>query len=233
MRSAGLCYRVAEPFRTHERMTMKKNFVRMLTLVAAVGVAACGDDDGPIATGDPLTDVEAQALSEVILETAFSSTAGGFGGVPAAVDGPQAAPVPFSTSVDISAPCDGGGTVSIAGDLSGTVDNETGEFDATYNVTQSHSNCVATSADQQTFTLNGATALGFAFSAVTQGELTTFDWDGTLTGTIDWATGEKSGSCSLSLTYTADYTGQSITATSTGTVCGVTVNQEFSYGFGT
>ena len=41
--------------------------MRAMALFAAVGVAACGDDD-PVSTGDALSEVEAAALSGIIVE---------------------------------------------------------------------------------------------------------------------------------------------------------------------
>jgi hypothetical protein len=210
---------------------MKNSVVRTCALLAALGVAACGDD-GPTATGDPLTDAEAQALSGIILESAFQSTVGGVP-APAATDGPQAAPFSYSASVDTSLPCTGGGTVAISGSATINGDDETGEYAVTYNVTEAHNNCVETGANDQSFTINSALSLGFVLDVISDGQVSSIDWDGTLTGTVDWATGDKSGSCSLSLSYAASFSGQSITATSNGTICGTTVSEEFTYGIST
>ena len=86
---------------------MTKNLVRTMALVAAVGVAACGDDDGPTATGDTLSETEVAALSGIIVEQAFGATASAFGGIaPAAVDGPQLAPFTYSTDISTTVSCD-------------------------------------------------------------------------------------------------------------------------------
>jgi hypothetical protein len=155
------------------------------------------------------------------------------GGVPApaATDGPQAAPFSYSASVDTSLPCSGGGTVAISGSASINGDDETNEYLVTYDVTEAHQNCVETGENDQTFTLNSALSLGFVLETMVDGEVTSLDWDGSLTGTVDWATDDRSGSCSVSLTYAASFSGQSITATSSGTVCGTSVSEEFTYGF--
>ncbi len=211
---------------------MRTNFVRTLALVGAVGLVACGDD-GPTATGDPLTDEEAQDLSAIVLQTALASTAGGIPTGPAAADGPQAAPFTYSASIETSVPCSGGGSVAINGSATINGDDETGEYAVTYNVTEAHQNCVESGPNQHNFTLNSSLALGFVMEALYDGEISTLDWDGTLSGTIDWSSEGRSGSCSVSLTYAASFTGSTITVSTTGNVCGTTVSEEFTYGYET
>ncbi len=207
---------------------MYRNIVRSLALVAALGVAACGDD-GPVATGDPLTEAEVAALSEIILTSAFLSPSG----APNFVEGgPQGAPVSFSESVELTVPCEGGGSVNLTGSASGTVDDETGEFDLAFSLGQAHSSCVATAQNEQTFELDSSMSLVFNFEGTFDQEVTTLDWDGALTGSVDWETGEKSGGCSVDLSYAASFTGQSITASTNGAVCGVTVDNEFNVSYG-
>jgi hypothetical protein len=198
---------------------MNTRIVRVLTLVAAVGVAACGDDD-PVSTGDALSETEVAALSSIVLESAFSATAQGLGGAPAASDGPQPAPFSFTQDIEATVPCARGGTVQLNGSATASGDDETEEFMVAYNITQAFSNCAALSEEaEQQFTISGSL------------NLTSTNTE--LNGSVNWSTDDgRSGTCGITLTSEATSTGESISATTTGSVCGTSVSETFTYGVG-
>lgn len=214
---------------------MKTRIVRALTLVAAVGIAACGDDD-PVATGDALSETEVAALSSIVLESAFSATAQGLGGAPAAVGGPQPAPFSFSTDIETTVPCALGGTVQLNGSATASGDDATEEFMVAYNVTQAFSECVSISEEtEQEFTISGSLGLTATadFSSLSGENGISFDTNTQLNGSINWSTDDgRSGTCPVTLTSEATSTGDSITATTTGSVCGTSVSETFTYGVG-
>ncbi len=217
---------------TSKRGTMNKRTVRILTLVAAMGFAACDEDSGPLTTGDPLSEAEATALASFVLNAAFQSTSG-LPSAPAAVDGPQAAPFSFSTDVSVTVPCDEGGTVAISGSASVNGDDETNEYLVDYEASQAFDGCVAIEAEtEQTFTLNGSVGMvATADLAMSPEQELTFAIETSITGSLDWESGDgRSGTCGISITSQATSTGQAITATTEGSACGVSVSETFTYG---
>jgi hypothetical protein len=214
---------------------MNTRIVRVLTLVAAVGVAACGDDD-PVSTGDALSETEVAALSSIVLESAFSATAQGLGGAPAASDGPQPAPFSFTQDIEATVPCARGGTVQLNGSATASGDDETEEFMVAYNITQAFSNCAALSEEtEQQFTISGSLNLTATadFSSLNPQDGISFSTNTELNGSVNWSTDDgRSGTCGITLTSEATSTGESISATTTGSVCGTSVSETFTYGVG-
>lgn len=215
---------------------MKQNLVRTLALVAAVGVAACGDDD-PTSTGDTLSEAEAAAVSEIVLGTAFQATAAGLPTAAPAASGPQAAPFSYSTDIETSVSCSGGGSIALDGSATINGDDETFQFTIAYNMNSTYSECTefAQEADQE-FTIGGTLAFtanadysggqGDSFGSLTS--------TGTFSGNISWSSEDgRSGTCGVSLTSTTTSTGEAITASTTGSFCGVAINETFTYGVDT
>jgi hypothetical protein len=215
---------------------MNTRIVRVFALIAAVGVAACGDDD-PVSTGDALTETEVAALSSVVLGTAFSATASGLAGVtPAAVDGPQPAPFSYTGSIETTVPCALGGTVELDGSATVNGDDETEEFMVAYNLTQLFSQCGALAEEtDQEFTISGSLGLTATadFALGTSQAGLSLSTDTQVSGTIDWSTDDgRSGRCAITLSSEATSNGDSISATTTGSVCGTSVSETFTYGIG-
>ena len=212
---------------------MNRNLVRTMALFAALGVAACGDD-GPVSTGDALSEAEAAALSQIILGTAFQATAGAVPAGPATANGPQAAPFTYSADVQASAPCSGGGTASLDGSATINGDDQTGEFSIAYSVTASFAECSEVAGEpQQQFTVGGSLTMS-ANADYTQGQGSEFgslNSTGSFSGSIDWSSEDgRSGTCAVSLTSTTTSNGQAITASTEGSFCGLSINETFSYG---
>ena len=214
---------------------MNTRIVRALTLVAAVGIAACGDDD-PVSTGDALSETEVAALSSIVLESAFSATAQGLGAAPAASDGPQPAPFSFTQDIETTVSCAQGGTVQLNGSATASGDDATEEFMVAYNITQAFTNCASISEEtEQEFTISGSLNLTATadFSSLDLESGISFSTDTQLGGSIDWSTDDgRSGTCGITLTSEATSTGQSISATTSGSVCGTSINETFTYGVG-
>ena len=199
-----------------------------LTLVAAATLAACGD--GPVSVGDPLTDAEAAALGEAVFASAMSNTASP---QPAVVGGPQAVPVSVDQDVELTGPCELGGTVDIDGSVSYQADTETEAFSLDYTVTMVHHDCVAMAeSNEQVFTLNGADDVTFQFSMSSTGE--SFELDGGMEGNVAWESDGRSGQCYIEVAFSGDAsqigTEPEGAFTFEGEICGNTIEQNVTVG---
>lgn len=207
-------------------------WIRSTTAVAAIGtmglLTACGDDAddpaGPGNSGDALTEVESQALVEVLMGGALF----GMGGFSVAGGGDlQAGSPPYSESFNETEACDLGGTVKIVGTVSGNVDDNTGFGTAKMNADLVHSSCKAAASTGQVFTLTGAPKIGLGFDMTSSS--TGFSWNGTIAGNVSWGTGGKQGTCAISMNFnmTSDYTGENYSGSQSGKVCGTDVSETF------
>jgi hypothetical protein len=208
---------------------MNQRIVRVFALVAALGVAACGDDD-PVASGDQLSEVEVQALSALILSSGFEGTASVPVAAAAAVEGPQ--PVPFTSTADVetTVPCTFSGSVRLSGQATVSGDDETQIYDVLYNVGQAHQSCVEQAETGQQFELTSSLNLNVDANIVGAAGSESYDFEGSVLGTVDWASEGRSGRCSVSIQYSASMTSATLSATSSGEVCGTQFSQEFTYG---
>lgn len=182
-------------------------------LVIAFGIWGCGDD----ATGpeeDMLTLEESEALMEVIQLIG--------------VQGSEEELATFGGTITVS--CPGGGEVTASGTAipSGT---ETGGV-LSLDLTLVPTDCVVT-ADGRTFTLNGSPSLRetgtFGVSIPT--ELTVlWEIDLAFFGTLAYELGGRSGICDISArtVLQVDLAALSQTGSSSGTVCGNTVDVDLS-----
>jgi hypothetical protein len=195
------------------------------SLYAVVGLTACKDFT---ASGDPLTQAEANALAEAIMNEGFPGT-GGVGTAPAAAPGAQAAPADRITiTLNTSGPCEGGGTVGLAGSMTfdGSQQTQTGTLE--YDFTMTPNACVVTAEGNKTFTLTGDPNLraegSMDFSP------TGFQGDFTYKGKFAWTSSDgRAGACGVNLeshvAISGNGTSGTASATLTGSVCGVTVNK--------
>jgi hypothetical protein len=200
-------------------------------LAAAVIVVfeACGSESQPAGpTGQGLTTSEAAALNQqivgmVIQGWGFDGTAPSLApivdeGVSLSV---ASAPVTFDWAVDVTTPCDQGGTFDIDGAISGTIDDQTLAGSLQVNVATSLTNC-GLMLEGQVFTFNTDPALQFSGS-------NTFDAEGlvgtstyTYVGGLGWAAADgRSGNCQFDVRVTLQADGAQA---ATGTVCGHSVN---------
>lgn len=199
-----------------------------LALLAVTALAACGDSTD-INTGD-LTEAQAEELGGVILTAVFSTSGSVPSPAPAPV-GPQLTPFTYSAQIDDVFPCQGGGTVDVAAQIEISGDDTQPEAASIeYQMTQVHSDCVGTSENGTTFTLNGNPNMSVAFSVDVDVE-GTVEWGGSIQGNIEWMTGSNVGTCSVNLEFAGTAQGSGATAAEmTGTVCNHSINHTFSVG---
>jgi len=206
---------------------MNRSKVGLLSLILAAGLAACDDATGP---GDSLSQGEAEALAQVILTQTFAT------GDPtsATAPGTSAAPVArqvvdFSNEVSVELPCALGGSVAADVEASGTIDSESGAANLQYSSTQTHQSCqVAAGEEQQPFTLNGAPNLTSTFQ-FTRTEGGTFETAGGISGAVEWESGDRSGTCVVSLEFSGSGDDQgSVSFSLSGGVCSAQISQQVS-----
>lgn len=197
--------------------TMKRATLCVAAVALAVG--GCGDSTGT------LSQTEAEELAAVIA----GLTATGLGGLA----GPQAAPateVTFELELEnVSGPCSEGGTANLTGSLVLTADDETGDFSVGFDYTITPNDCRERSPNDIVFTLDGDPNI--TVEGTLSGTQTSLEGSITQSGGVRWETGGRSGSCTLNLTTTYDFTSSdggetfSGSASMSGTVCGVTISQ--------
>lgn len=200
------------------------NTLRMLSLMAVFGLAAC---DEAMVPGE-LTEADAEALASVIMESMFSNSSD----VPAAaaaVDGPQLVPFEFSTDVTFTADCPMGGAVTIDGSATIAGDTEAEGASVVYEVTHTHASCSGQDENGKQFTISGAPDLTFDFVAEFDGQ--TAGWEGSVEGAIDWEFDGMMGMCEVDYAFSGSATGEeSVTAMLEGTICGYLINQSLTIG---
>ncbi len=197
---------------------------RMFRLVSAaaglVFLAACSD---PVSFGDPLSDEEAAAISGMLAQGAADGFANGFaasraGNGPAAAAAEPADVISFSQSISFTGLCDGGGTVSVEGRASGTVDTQTNSGTVSLDVKANASRCQAVH-NAVTFTVDASMemkgSLTFAQDApVGNNE---FTYKGKFEFTSDDG---RAGGCKIDVKVTISPTGNTV---ANGSICGVTM----------
>ncbi len=205
--------------------------VTSLGLVAFL--AACGSDTPTgVNSGDQLTDAEIQALLTALGDV-FDQTGGGV--VASRQAGLAAAPadrITVEESFDVSVPCQSG-SVGVDGSVDGWVDDVTFEAELNMAFNWTFNACLVPT-ETVTITVSGedpSIALDMDF-VLTEDEISL---SGTLDGGFSFTTSdERTGSCLIDVTSSASYNGttQTATASSSGTVCGVTASrfQTFTVG---
>lgn len=195
-----------------------------------------GTEDPPVAEGDPLQADEAAILMEVLsghVVLATGSIEAGFAQLQAqaaeqAAAGPALAPVTVNEQTSGMATCPLGGSLSVDGTVSGTVDDETGELDLDVSLDMSHDDCRSEHEVSGTqFTLSGdpslAMDMGMAFS-----EADGLEMAGTMEGWVSWSISDgREGSCAidLSLEFDIEFDPTHIAASIEGQVCGHSVSE--------
>lgn len=201
-----------------------------LSAAVAIGLTACSDFTS---SGDPLSEGEATELAEVLVGQGFA----GFSGFGAAA--PMGAPAntdaKVTISIDDSGPCEGGGTVALAGSMTVEANDAGTSGTLTFNYTVAPAGCEVTTTGGQVFTLTGdpnIKATGdFTFSGTDTGGA--FEGSLNYDGKFAWESSDgRSGACGVNLkaeyNFSFSGTGSSGSATLTGSVCGVTVNRTIS-----
>lgn len=214
------------------KLLSRSSLVVLLLSLAAFGLTACGDDDptGP----DDISPEKAAQVSQAVNE-ALGMTFGlfdpTFNTVPADV---SAETISFDETVS----CPVSGSVTATGSLTTTeVDATTTDFG--WQTDASYSDC-GVDVDGATFVLNTSSPFSVDGSGTvvvddTDGSLSTYDFSWTYSGDVDWSEeGAGSGSCSMNLTgaLTYDDASETFTGSVTGSSCGHSVDEEYSFGSG-
>ena len=200
---------------------MIRNRIGLLTLVASIGLAACGDSTGP-AVGE-LSAAESQSLGGAVLSAVFLTSAS----VPAPAPAPAGpALVTYASEIDDTFSCAGGGSVGVAASAQVDIDDTSGDTQIQWSMTQIHAGCVVTGEGGQSFTLTGDPSMNVAFTVSTTSLGT--EWAGSVQGNVQWVTGQRTGSCLVDLEFGGSSTpSQGLTAEMLGTVCGFTIDHSF------
>lgn len=210
---------------------------KLSALLAGVAlVGACGGDGPTANSGDALTEPEVQEIAVELFAELGGLFSGGFGTtseqheLPFGLSLSQAA-VPISESFDETFPCEGGGTVTLEGEISGNVDDETFEGDLDIDLTEDLHACVV-EGQNITATVNGEPNIRLRGTFVIESESISAEF--TYVGGFSFVTDDgRSGTCGIDISSTLTISGAgtgSLATTTTGTLCGITVDNEFLYG---
>lgn len=194
-----------------------------MALLATLAMAACGDS--PTDTLGELSQEEAEALAQVVGQTVFST----WTEAEAPVQGlaPVAALI-IESDVAVEAPCPLGGQVAISGTLVMDIDEVTEDVTLDYSVAQVHQDCSASSEEGIVFTLNGAPNITADLFLESVGEA--LSMTGGYSGAVDWVTGDKAGTCSLSVEFSVEMNPVTEVGSGSisGTVCGTSFTETVS-----
>lgn len=200
-----------------------------LSAALAFGLAACSDFTS---SGDPLSETEAAELAEALVAEGFAGF-GSFGAAPMGAPGESAERV--TITLDDTAPCEGGGTVTLKGSMTADFNQTTGAGTFEFNYTVAPSGCEVATSGGKVFTITGdpnIKATGdFSWSETSTGS--SFEGSLTYEGKFKWESSDgRAGACGVDLKANYDFnisgTGSSGSATLSGSVCGVTVNRTVS-----
>jgi len=206
---------------------MHRYNLRILTMIAAVAFAACGDSTDVV---NQLSDAEARELAGAVMLATVDGTPDA--AVPATA-GPAATPVSYSEEVDVTGNCQEGGTLGVHAAVTITGDTESDAGTISYSMTQTHHACVATSPNGIVFTLDGAPSVDVDLSAATDGA-GSVTYSGTMQGAVDWATDGRHGTCSIAIEFSGslDTTAEQPVGqfSLAGNVCRVSVQESAQLG---
>jgi hypothetical protein len=188
-------------------MSFRKALPFALTAMLTLTAAGCGGDDSDDTTGpngDTPTQVEVQNMM-VALSTALTAALSG---------GPTGLAAQTNYPFEFSGSCPNGGTSSVTGNY--TLTNQS-TFN--YTLTQSFTNCAAPG-NGTIYTFNGTgltTTVAYSLSG------STYSYNIHQSGTLGWAGGGKSASCTVNWGLQLGYTNTGYTYQYSGTYCGVSI----------
>lgn len=193
---------------------MRRMFRLLASAAGLVLIAgACGD---PVSVGDPLTDEEIAAISQLLAGSAVDGFNQGFSNPnPSAPLGAPEDLIQFSQSVSYTGTCTGGGSVDVQGSASGQIETTTQSGNLTLNVQTMIAGCQATH-NAVVFTVGAEITLSgeFTFEQGAPVGENVFKYEGNFTWT---STDARSGGCQVNVTITISPTGASSVR---GAVCG-------------
>lgn len=218
-------------------MSSKKNrqptslglFLVLLLVPTTFALTACESSTEP--DGDQMTQNEANALVQGLYGGSLLS----YGGLLLQADPemltlvPPGAPIPLE---DAAAPCADGGEAVFSGSATISIDEAQGSIELALAGTLTPSGCTFTSGGA-TFVLDSNPGLAQEGTVFISLEAFNFSINITSSGSFNWTSGTRSGSCDLDNTITSEISmvdaalsGAIPTATITGSVCGLSVNRD-------
>lgn len=203
---------------------MNRSKVGILSLLLLTAVAACEDSTGP---GESLSQAEAEALASVLLTQALEAGDPTTPGAPASAAPVARQVVDFSNEVSVELPCALGGTVAADVAASGTIDSQSGAANLQYTSTKTHQSCQVPVDDAgASLTLDGSPNITSTFQFGSSGT-GSFEAGGSIVGSVDWTSGERSGSCVVSLEFSGSSDGQgNLSFSLEGGICSAQVSQQ-------
>lgn len=206
---------------------MKRAMSRMMRLGLAMAgaglLAACGDDPVAPPGGDELSAAEAAAISAFLVGESFEGWEFGQVGGPSASIAPSrsaGAPITIDFSTQVSAACPEGGSIALAVDVQGTVDDETQSGTLSLFVSESLDAC-AFSAEGTVFTLDTSPDLELDGDFAWQAGEPVGEQSFTFAGGLLWEAADgRAGSCAVDLEVTLFEDGSTLQS---GTICGSTL----------
>lgn len=198
------------------------NTLRFLgATVALAALAACSDTTG--FSRDRLSAAEADLLTDEMVAMALDGMDAGMAEANARAGGPLSAPsVEWTRSFTRTASCPAGGTTTLAGTMTGTIDRETRSGEIEVEKTLTLEDCARPRGDV-TFTVDTDPPLTFSGIITIEGGVRSGIF--AKTGTFVWeASDGRSGSCEVNLTIVQNGDG---TGSVTGSVCGREIDREY------
>lgn len=200
----------------------------LLLVPTTFALTACESSTEP--DGDQMTQNEANALVQGL----YGGSLLAYGGILLQADPgmltvvPPGAPLPL----DAAAPCAEGGEAAFSGSATISIDEARGSLEVELSGTLTPSGCTFTGGGA-TFVLESNPGLAQTGSVILVLEDFSFSINITSSGSFNWTSGTRSGSCDLDNTITSEISmvdtalsGAIPTATITGSVCGLSVNRD-------
>ena len=177
-----------------------------------MALAACGGDPTGTNSGDPLDDVEIQAL--------FNALGGAFSDVDVygSTAAPSAAFIDISEDFSGSTACPVSGTIAVDGSVDASINDQTFEGSVDYQMSMDLNECVVAT-EMGNLTVNSAPEVRFTGSFNFAETSTSFDVTEVGGFSFDAADGRR-GSCAIDVRVIGEVTATSASQTMTGTVCG-------------
>jgi hypothetical protein len=203
-------------------MTKQRKSIGVVTMLAALAVAACGGDatSPEEAALNQAASLEiASTLISEIITIGFSSFSGGAASSGAGSEFAAGAASGLQETISETVPCNGGGSMTVQGTFTNSL-GSTGTGTYGYDLRQRPNNCVMNTS-QGPFTVNGNPEFTVAGSlTVTSWTLGTFQL--AYGGGFRWSGRGGDGSCSIDLSYNFNYASSSFSGS--GHMCGYQIN---------
>lgn len=200
----------------------------LLLAPAIFALAACESSTEP--DEDQMTQDEANALVQGL----YGGSLLAYGGLLLQADPsmltlvPPGAPLP----VEGTAPCDEGGEATFSGNATISINEAQGSIELELSGTLAPSGCTFTG-DGATFVLDSTPGLAQTGTVFISMEAFSFSINIASSGSFNWTSGTRSGSCDLDNTITSEISladaalsGSVPTATVSGSVCGLSVSRD-------